>query len=337
MAFGKHGRQDKHSSNTLCLRGTVVIFVGVCVLAVWMMNSSSPAPVERKTFSNIRKINPDPEIPEKTGDSPPEESKEKTSDGSVSFEDSPGDLPEDAIKGDDNNPQTEQKSDLDKTLDVEKQPDGDQGLHEEKKSDLDKTFHEEKQSDGEPGLHNEKKSDGDGNSDVGKSFDGDVNLKENPLDDFENNDKDGEKVIEEATDRMADGDKSQEKKDAENSFQSEKDGDKYKEEKEKNQSEQRSNEIQEAGEKKVEDNKLPETLPNAGQFELQKENTAEPKNWETQAAESKDERERQESNIVANLKRKRKNQLLVRLKTGVIRKNSPIKLLATHTIGNFAM
>lgn len=305
MAFGKHGRQDKHSSNTLCLRGTVVIFVGVCVLAVWMMNSSSPAPVERKTFSNIRKINPDPEIPEKTGDSPPEESKEKTSDGSVSFEDSPGDLPEDAIKGDDNNPQTEQKSDLDKTLDVEKQPDGDQGLHEEKKSDLDKTFHEEKQSDGEPGLHNEKKSDGDGNSDVGKSFDGDVNLKENPLDDFENNDKDGEKVIEEATDRMADGDKSQEKKDAENSFQSEKDGDKYKEEKEKNQSEQRSNEIQEAGEKKVEDNKLPETLPNAGQFELQKENTAEPKNWETQAAESKDERERQESNIVANPEEKK--------------------------------
>ena len=59
MAVGKHVRQDKQASSSLCFRGTVVIFVGVCVLAVWMMISSSPIPAERQSFSGIRKITPE--------------------------------------------------------------------------------------------------------------------------------------------------------------------------------------------------------------------------------------------------------------------------------------
>lgn len=51
------------------------------------------------------------------------------------------------------------------------------------------------------------------------------------------------------------------------------------------------------------DSKLPDVLPNGGQAELLKENTIEPGNWETQAAESKGEKGRQEAE---NLKDEKK-------------------------------
>ncbi|KAH9300342.1 hypothetical protein KI387_011925, partial [Taxus chinensis] len=350
MAVGKHGRQEKHSSNSLCFRGTVVIFVGVCVLAVWMMNSSSPAPVERKAFSSIRKINPDPEIPEKTEySSPAKETKEETPDSSVSFEDNPGDLPEDAIKGDDNNPQTEQKPDLDKTPDEEKTSNGDLGSNEEKTSDGDLGSNKEKISDG----------DDDGNSEEGKRIYGDVNLKEEKTteesekkektteesekeekttEENENNEKGDEKVIKEVGDKTKNVDENQENKDTENDWQSGKDGDntetgnknsESKIEKDENHAKQETDVKQEVAEKKVEDNKLPEALPNAGQFELQKENTIDPGNWETQAAESKDERERQGNNMVTNSEDKKKETYNVQLENGDTKKK-----LSNQVTGN---
>lgn len=103
MAVGKHGRQDKQASSSLCFKGTLIIFVGVCILAVWMMNSSSPVPAERQSFNGIRKISPEIPVKPRDSSSGSQETREKKKDSSsgVSFEDSPGDLPEDAIKGDD--------------------------------------------------------------------------------------------------------------------------------------------------------------------------------------------------------------------------------------------
>uniref|UniRef100_A0A0C9S9P0 TSA: Wollemia nobilis Ref_Wollemi_Transcript_7296_3157 transcribed RNA sequence n=1 Tax=Wollemia nobilis TaxID=56998 RepID=A0A0C9S9P0_9CONI len=306
MAFGKHGRQEKQSSNSLCFRGTVVIFVGVCVLAVWMMNSSSPAPVERNTFNTFRKINPSPEIREKTSDSSAsQEVPEKKADTNVSFEDSPGDLPEDAIKGDDNNPQIGQKPDLNKASDgtEEKKADGDENSEEGKRSDGDVNPNEENSTEDES-LENGAEE--NANEEVG-----DRTTEEDQNKEKKKTDGEGKENTENMTQNEKDENVNLEN-DSENKGQFEKDGgntkagnetSELKDEKEKNQAEDIK---QEAAEKKADD-KLPETLPNGTQFELQKENTIEPGNWETQAAESKDEKERQETNTVTNPEEKKES------------------------------
>lgn len=316
MAVGKHGRQDKQASSSLCFKGTVIIFVGVCILAVWMMNSSSPVPAERQSFNGIRKVTP--EIRVKPSDSSPgsQETKEKTKDSSsgVSFEDNPGDLPEDAIKGDDGeelekikNPQIQQKTQPDKASD-----DGAGNLNEENK--------EEDNSDGAGKSIGGKRSDGDENSNEEEKSDGDVKAKEkSDQNQYEGKDEDNVTVNdnEETTEKGDNETDSQEKKDieeekkeAENNSKPEKSGGSDSSENENNEGKsktegkpEKNGKQETTTEENTSDSKLPDVLPNGGQAELLKENTIEPGNWETQAAESKGEKGRQEAE---NLKDEKK-------------------------------
>ncbi|KAK4393754.1 putative methyltransferase PMT26 [Sesamum angolense] len=78
MALGKYSRVDgRKSSSSYCSTVTVVVFVALCLVGVWMMTSSSVVPVQNSDVSMENK-------------------------NEKQFEDSQGDLPEDATKVDNN-------------------------------------------------------------------------------------------------------------------------------------------------------------------------------------------------------------------------------------------
>ncbi|CAN6476010.1 unnamed protein product [Victoria cruziana] len=93
MAFGKNPRTDRKSTS-YCSTVTLVVFVALCLVGVWMMTSSSIIPVPTANVSTETK----PEV------------KEGVPDTSQAFEDTPGDLPSDAIQGDNANPSEEEKA-----------------------------------------------------------------------------------------------------------------------------------------------------------------------------------------------------------------------------------
>ncbi|XP_031487364.1 probable methyltransferase PMT26 [Nymphaea colorata] len=93
MAFGKNPRTDRKSTS-YCSTVTLVVFVALCLVGVWMMTSSSIIPVPTTSVSTETKS----------------ELKERVPDTSQAFEDTPGDLPSDAIQGDNGNPSQEEKA-----------------------------------------------------------------------------------------------------------------------------------------------------------------------------------------------------------------------------------
>lgn len=239
MALGKYGRKEKRPSS--CFSSVaVVVFVGFCMLGAWALMSISVVPAQRissPVASTNAKVN------EKINDL-------------HDFEDSQGDLPYKAIKGDDSDEKTSEfdqkaqslsgtadelgkvpreQSDEGKTgeetninrRDDEKltaagNKDADQKLFE-KLDDKDKNWENEKINDGLPG-----KVEGDaGDSRGGQTKEDVANLNEN----------------------------GQSKK-----------------------------------EEKVMDSGLDDTLPNTGKSEILKENKLESADWETHDAEAKKEK-----------------------------------------------
>ncbi|CAK7346883.1 unnamed protein product [Dovyalis caffra] len=87
MAMGKYSRVDGRKSSNYCSIVTVVVFVALSLVGAWMFMSSS--------------------VPVQNSDSPSQEivndlKRVASENNSKQFEDSPGDLPEDATKGDSN-------------------------------------------------------------------------------------------------------------------------------------------------------------------------------------------------------------------------------------------
>ncbi|ERM96302.1 probable methyltransferase PMT24 isoform X1 [Amborella trichopoda] len=84
MGFSKNSRANRRSSSSYCSTITMTMFVCFCLLGVWMLTSSAVAPGQRGGFaqSTIRK-----------------ETRTQVS-SSRAYEDNPGDLPDDAIRGD---------------------------------------------------------------------------------------------------------------------------------------------------------------------------------------------------------------------------------------------
>lgn len=92
MAIGKYSRVDGRKSSSYCSSITFVVFVAVCVVGVWMMTSSSLVPVKNVVeTSEENKIEVATKFSENIGNSENE---------TKQFADNPGDLPEDATKGD---------------------------------------------------------------------------------------------------------------------------------------------------------------------------------------------------------------------------------------------
>nr|XP_017239566.1 PREDICTED: probable methyltransferase PMT24 [Daucus carota subsp. sativus] len=114
MALGKYSRVDGRKSSSSCSTVTFVVFIGLCLVGVWLMTSSSIVPVQNvddttqetknEVLTQIKESNLNDESNQVSED---EESQSESSEGNKSnqiqpkqFEDNPGTLPEDATKGD---------------------------------------------------------------------------------------------------------------------------------------------------------------------------------------------------------------------------------------------
>ncbi|CDY33300.1 BnaA01g19670D [Brassica napus] len=100
MAFGK-GRGNKRSSSTSYASTiTMVVFVALCVIGVWMLSSNSIIPPQISQ-ANTRTVISETERADvsasSNGNDEPEPTRQE-SDEHPTFEDNPGKLPDDAIK-----------------------------------------------------------------------------------------------------------------------------------------------------------------------------------------------------------------------------------------------
>nr|URM60713.1 NF-YB family protein [Gymnema sylvestre] len=271
MALGKYSRVDgRKSSSNYCSTVTIVVFVALCLVGVWMMTSSSVVPVQNSDVSKQPEakngVNEKAQVGESNVndnniESASNGSKDDTGDTnsndnegkSKQFEDSSGDLPDDATKGDSNenppkeenntNPQVEENQ-TEKFGEDEKKDGGDPNSEEESKTETSKE--QEKKDDEE-----ESKSEGK-DSEAGETSDGNA----------DKNGNDGEKKSDENSDEIKDGHKG--------------DG--------KSQEDVQSKE-----------QPVNEVFPSGAQSELLNETTTENGAFSTQATLSKNEKDKQSS------------------------------------------
>ncbi|KAL6498068.1 hypothetical protein OROGR_028465 [Orobanche gracilis] len=264
MALGKYSRVDgRKSSSGYCSTVTIVIFVALCLVGVWMMTSSSVVPPQTSDVAQENKDDVKTPLPESNAEiknndvttsnedtnnsasennsSPTEEGKQKQ------FEDNPGDLPEEATKGDNivsSNPVEKHDTAEESVNNTEESQDQKPGGDEKKESE----------SNNESESVEEKKGDGASqNPESGGN-------KENTSDESEKNpEEDSGK-----TDGEADEGQTEEK------LENKKD-EKFTEEKDKPS----------------------EVFPSGAQSELSDESTTQNGSFSTQATESKNEKDTQ--------------------------------------------
>ncbi|KAJ9551112.1 hypothetical protein OSB04_015157 [Centaurea solstitialis] len=118
MAPVKHSKVDgRKSTNNYCSTVTLVAFVALCLVGVWMMTSSSVVPLQSLGTTQNNKnevrtvITKEFDTEETTDENSPSDDGTSTPDNSNSkqFEDNPGDLPEDATKGGDSSSNSSQQ------------------------------------------------------------------------------------------------------------------------------------------------------------------------------------------------------------------------------------
>lgn len=251
MALGKYSRVDGRRSSSYCSTVTIVVFVALALIGVWMMTSSSVVPVQNKDVPQESKS----EVKEQT--EVREQVSETDNSNARQFEDNPGDLPEDATKGD-SNVSSEEKSEENST---------------EKSSEDTKTEDEGKKTEDE-GSNTENNKDGE-----------EASTKESESDESEKKDESEEN-------NKSDSDESEKK-----SSDSNETTDSNVEEKVEQSQNKESDEN--ASEKNTDDNAKDqssnEAFPSGAQSELLNETTTQTGSFSTQAAESKNEKEIQES------------------------------------------
>lgn len=288
MALGRYSKIDgRKSSSSYCSTVTLVVFVALCLVGVWLMTSSSVVPLQNVDTSQENKsevktvVSESNEINTSNDDNSSSEGNTSNEGNTKQFEDNPGDLPEDATKGDanvsstqeENNPNSNSKEN---TEVPEKTPDSDSEVKLEEKP--------AKQS-GEEGSSTEDAS-------------------RTGTENGETKNEDGESKTTERETRR-DGD------DSNSAGQGDSDESSHGNESDSNEGEKRSNEN--SGETKDEDTVEPqkqdkegkkdgrdnnasnEMLPSGAQSELLNETSTQNGAWSTQAAESKSEKEAQTS------------------------------------------
>ncbi|XP_042488431.1 probable methyltransferase PMT26 [Macadamia integrifolia] len=327
MAFGKYSRVDgRRSSSSYCSTVTLVVFVALCLVGVWMMTSSSVVPAQNVDLSNQETKNEDIKIEDTKSDV----KQQVTENDSRQFEDNPGDLPEDATKGDSdtNTAQGESTSDV-----KENTSQSDQTTENNvKENQEDKPEESEKKNyESEEASKTKSENGGDGKTESGESKEGDG---ESNSEGGEIKTEDGEKK----TDRQEDSKESSDEKKMdttenenkpetiENSGETkleDKVKDKIEEKTETNQdkeSEQSSSENgktetnqdkeseQSSDEKKSDDQaknrSSNEVFPDGAQSEILKETSTQNGAFSTQADESKNEKEARQSSSPKDQKEK---------------------------------
>ncbi|KAL2234881.1 probable methyltransferase PMT26 [Sesamum indicum] len=280
MALGKYSRVDgRRTSSGYCSTVSIVVVVALCLVGVWMMTSSSTVPGQNSDVSQENNNGVKAHVAE-SNDQNNNDSNNERNKGAVDenhsseegnlkqFEDNPGDLPEDATKGDNNvTPNQEEKND--KSEDAEKiTEEKEEEKSEEKSEDEKKEDGEERKEDTTTESENgdEKKEDEDSTVVKNDSEAGETNV---------NNFDDNEKTSEEIS-----GEKDGEKEEG-----------KIVENKKDDESDQGSTAKKENSS---------EVFPSGAQSELLNESTTENGAFSTQATESKKEKEAQKSSLGEN-------------------------------------
>lgn len=264
MALGKYSRVDgRKSSTNYCSTVTIVVFVALCLVGVWMMTSSSVVPVQSSDVASQEgnnDVNESARVSENNSDNASNENKNVNSESSSKgnenkpnqFEDNPGDLPEDATKGDNNVSSNSQE----KLPQENQEKPGEENREEEKRSeDGSKSGNENGETktdekDSEAGETNGSNASGGESGDDNKSV--------------------------ENSDETKDVDKEDSQKDKKDTVSD-----------------------QDSGQKK-ENNQTTEVFPSGAQSELLNETTTQNGSFSTQAAESKNEKESQQSSEPEN-------------------------------------
>ncbi|KAL5752187.1 hypothetical protein ACOSP7_022363 [Xanthoceras sorbifolium] len=268
MAVGKYTRVDnRRSSSSYWSTVTIVLFVALCLVGVWMMTSSSVVPVQ-----NVD----DGPAQEKKAEVKQQVAETNYETNTQQFEDNQGDLPEDATKGD-GAVSLAQSQNTDNTQDNEqnKSDDGSTENGESKADDVD-SKNVDRGSDSETG---ERESSSEGNSEGQGDSEENSNDKKSELDESQkkSDSDDGDNKSEENSGETKDGEKTvgdiEQKVDQSDNKESEKSSDDQKEDGQvKNQN---------------------EVFPSGAQSELLNETTTQNGAWSTQATESKNEKEAQ--------------------------------------------
>ncbi|XP_043719556.1 probable methyltransferase PMT24 isoform X2 [Telopea speciosissima] len=275
MAFGKYTRGDgRRSSASYCSTATLVVFVALCLVGVWMMTSSSLVPGQSINFPNQESRTVDTKLSLK---------QPVTENDSRQFEDNPGDLPEDATKGDGdtNTAQDESNSDV-----REKTNQSDQTTENNVKDDQKEKPEESenKNAESEEASKTDTEKDGDVKTEGGESKGGDG----------ESNSEGGETKTE------GGGIKTEQEESSESSDEKKIDST----ENNKPETTERSGEtkqedkVEETTENKDDDqaknHASNEVFPDGAESEILKESTTQNGAFSTQAVESKNEKEAQQ-------------------------------------------
>ncbi|KAK3211699.1 hypothetical protein Dsin_016405 [Dipteronia sinensis] len=290
MALGKYTRVDnRRSSSSYWSTVTIVLFVGLCLVGVWMMTSSSVVPVQ----------NVDEPAQEKKTEVKQEVVETNIESNTQQFEDNQGDLPEDATKGD-GAVSLVQSQKTDNTQENEEDK-----SNEENKSDTQTENGDNKTDDGDSkngdggsdSETGETNTTSEGNSEGQGDSEENSNDKKSESDEGENKSESDEKENKSDLDdgeNKSDADES-EKKSEENSGET-KDGEKTDGEIEEKVDQSDNKESEKSSDEKKEDDKVKnqnEVFPSGAQSELLNETTTQNGAWSTQAAESKNEKEAQ--------------------------------------------
>ncbi|EEF46058.1 ATP binding protein, putative [Ricinus communis] len=272
MALGKYTRIDtRRQSTNYCSTVTIVVFVALCLVGVWMMTSSSVVPGQsvdvpaQDTKSEVKEEAP-----------PSNESSGKQ------FEDSPGDLPEDATKGDSNTNKSQEDSNSNTLQNQEEKQDevnkSDDVSNPKTETQKDETNTEDADS---------KTSDGETNSEAGgkdsngseSSAAGQGDSEENTQDNKSEPENSGE------TEKKSNTDNTETKSD-DNSSET-KDG------KDEKVDINDNNDSEKTTDGQANNQNASEIFPSGAQSELLNETATQNGSWSTQAAESKNEKDAQ--------------------------------------------
>ncbi|KAM7513849.1 hypothetical protein LguiA_003432 [Lonicera macranthoides] len=207
MALGKYSRVDgRKSSSGYCSTVTLVVFVALCLVGVWMMTSSSVVSVQTVDMSSqdtknevrtqVSENNESNESNEKNESNENSEGNTQNPSKSKQYEDNPGDLPDDATKGDangtvaqeENNSNSQEKANVpEKTTENSKEgnqeekpgkPSTEEENNNEDSSKVDTKNKEGQKEDGEPKAEDkdsenrESKSEGEESKGQGDSKEG---------------------------------------------------------------------------------------------------------------------------------------------------------------------
>ncbi|XP_058731073.1 probable methyltransferase PMT26 [Vicia villosa] len=308
MAQAKYSRIDnKRSPSGYCSTVTIVVFVALCLVGLWMMTSYSVVPVQNVDESSVNNKN---EVKEQSElkDRVSEATSDTSNNNAQKFEDKQGDLPQDATKMDssvtsENNPVIPAKQ----VVVSDKAPEDTKLVYTDatqyvKPSDSDESNNKPVFDEGN------KKSDSDESekkSDSVESKKSDSDESEKKYDSVESENKsdsvESEKKSESNSNGQSDSDEKGNNPGSDESGNKTDDSNETTDNKTEGKVDQNDNQgsDESSNEKKTEENTnnqgSNEVLPSGAQSELLNESTTQNGSFSTQAAESKNEKEYQKS------------------------------------------